>query len=185
MKNTFPVASYKGIDVSKDAVSFGVKELRLDLYNGDYLNFPAGAPYSDVFMWDVIEHLQNPGHFIDKVSKEIIPGGRLYITTGDFASRMSRMQKRNWRMIHPPTHLHYFSKKNIEIFLKQYGFKVHMIQYPKTYRSIRQMFYSLFMLNSKLMLRLKRGIFNLIPENLFLPLNTYDIMFVVAEKELK
>jgi SAM-dependent methyltransferase len=183
LKMTFPHVKYRGIDISKDAVAYGKKELNLELSAGDYLDLAATEPYTDVFMWDVIEHLKYPEKYIEKASREMVPGGRLYITTGDFGSLLSRFQKKKWRLIHPPTHIHYFAKKNIAVFLRQYGFKTRYILYPRTYRTIRQIFYSLFILNSKRGLKFKNKLFELIPEKAFFPLNTYDIMFVIAEKE--
>jgi SAM-dependent methyltransferase len=185
LEKTFPSVVYRGIDISDDAVQYGKTQLRLDLSSGDYLNYPTDVKYSDIFMWDVIEHLKNPENYLEKISTEIMPGGRLYITTGDFGSLLSRIQKKKWRLIHPPTHIHYFARKNIGTFLHQYGFRVHSIMYPKTYRTLRQIFYSLFLLNGSHLLKLKKRIFGMIPANAFVSLNTYDIMFVIAVKEDK
>jgi SAM-dependent methyltransferase len=174
--------SYKGIDIVPEAIQYGNRVLNLDLSLGDYLEFSAPeTPYSDVFMWDVIEHLQFPGKFIQKISGELASGGRLYITTGDFSSFLSRLQGKHWRLIHPPSHLHYFSKRNLIQLLRKNGFNIINTTYPPIYRSLRQIFYSLFILGKR-----KRAfpekLINRLPERWNIRMNAFDILFIMAEK---
>jgi|WetSurSiteA1Bulk_404760.scaffolds.fasta_scaffold53248_1 SAM-dependent methyltransferase len=174
--------SYKGIDIVPEAIQYGNRVLNLDLSLGDYLEFSAPEkPYTDVFMWDVIEHLQFPEKFIQKISGELASGGRLYITTGDFSSFLSRLQGKHWRLIHPPSHLHYFSKGNLIQLLGGNGFKIINTTYPPVYRSLRQIFYSLFILGKR-----KRALFekliNRLPEHWNIRMNAFDILFIIAEK---
>ena len=85
-------------------------------------------------------------------------------------------------MIHPPSHLHYFSKKTITQLLEKNHFEVKAVLYKPVYRSVKQIFYSLFLLN-KPGTKLREAIFKRIPEKWFIPLNTYDIMHVIARKK--
>lgn len=182
LRKNLTTVDYKGIDVSEDAVKYGANELKLKLQAISYLDLPAPEKkYSDVFMWDVIEHLQKPHEFIAKLSNEIKAGGNLYITTGDISRMLPKIQKSKWRLIHPPTHLHYFSKKTLSKLLKDNGFEVKNISYPPIYRSISQIFYSLFLLNKKEK-AWKTKLFNKISKEKYLKMNTYDIMFVIARK---
>jgi len=174
-------ANYKGIDIVPEAIAYGREDLKLDLIDGDYLDLAKPAePYTDVFMWDVIEHLQYPGLFLKKSYQELAPGGRIYITTGDIGAVLPRIQGKNWRMIHPPSHLHYFTKENLSVLLKKYGFTVHSIKYLPVYRSLRQIFYSLLMLKSQN--RKLEKLLSGIPSNWTISLNTFDILFMIAEK---
>ena len=50
-------------------------------------------------------------------------------------------------MIHPPTHLHYFSKTSIEKILTSQGFKILDIKYPGVYRTFVNI-YNLFVLRN-------------------------------------
>jgi SAM-dependent methyltransferase len=177
----FPFLSYVGFDVVPEACNYAIRQLSLDVRCLDFLEAPDPAPCSHVFMWDVIEHLNNPHLYIQKIAQVLEKGGRVYITTGDISGLLPRLQKRRWRMIHPPSHLHYFSKATISALLKKYGLEVLQVKYPSTARSLRQIYYSLFLLNKP------RGAVHeffhrCIPENSFVSLNTYDIMLVVAEK---
>ena len=178
----FPHGNYIGFDIAKEAISYGRNNLKLNLVDADYLSVnPPASAYSDVFMWDVIEHLEHPEQFLTKIHNELETKGRLFITTGDIDALVPRIQKARWRMIHPPSHLHYLSKKTITALLEKKGFRVVKVAYSSVHRSIKQIFYSLFILNKKERKFLKK-IYNLIPEKMSIPINTFDIMFVMAEK---
>jgi 2-polyprenyl-3-methyl-5-hydroxy-6-metoxy-1,4-benzoquinol methylase len=177
----FPCNFFKGIDIAESAVLYGREILKQNLDSANYLNYNSNRKYSDVFMWDVIEHLREPQKVIEKISNELITGGKLYITTGDISSLVPKIQKNKWRMIHPPSHLHYFSAATLKNLLSKNGFIMDSVSYPPVYRSIKQIYYSLFLLNKKSRRGLK-NIFDRIPENWQIPINTYDIMFVTARK---
>jgi cyclopropane fatty-acyl-phospholipid synthase-like methyltransferase len=169
---------YTGIDISKEAVKYGKRCSGLNLIAEDYLSFQKpDNPYSDVFLWDVIEHLKSPDKYLEKISREMHRNGRLYITTGDIDSFIAKSQKEKWRLIHPPTHLHYFSKNTIKIFLNNYKFDIKKINYPAINRSIKQILYSLFILDRK-----RNNFIRLMPSSFSIPINTFDIMFIIAEK---
>jgi 2-polyprenyl-3-methyl-5-hydroxy-6-metoxy-1,4-benzoquinol methylase len=173
---------YKGIDVVPEAISYGREHFKLELISGSYPDLPApSSPWSDVFMWDVIEHLKDPQIFLQKAYKEMKPGGRIYISTGDIASLLPRLQGKKWRMIHPPSHIHYFSKKTLAMILEKTGFSEISTRYLPVYRSVRQIYYSLFLLNKTGKISAK--LFNLIPSQWHIPVNTYDIMCMTAIKK--
>lgn len=181
LKEKFPLSSYTGIDITETGTRYGKEMLGLDLVCGDYLEYQPGATYSDVFMWDVIEHLPSPDLFLEKIYNDLATGGRLYLTTGDISALIPRLQGRNWRMIHPPSHLHYFSAKTISVLLERCGLRVVSVTYPSVSRSVKQIYYSLFLLNKKENSFHKR-IHSIIPEGMNIPMNTFDIMLVTAEK---
>ena len=135
-------------------------------------------------MWDVIEHLERPDLFLQKIADVSAPGAVLLLTTGDIGSFLARRRGRKWRMIHPPTHLHYFDRQTITRSLNRCGFDVLDIHGIGVARSIRQVLYSI------LALRLRaKGLYNtiskLVPRSAGFTLNTYDIMQVIARKSEK
>ena len=106
-------------------------------------------------------------------------GARIHITTGDIGCLLPKLQGRRWRMIHPPTHLHYFTQKSLTKLLETQGLRVIQATYPAVYRSLRQIWYSLFSLNKK-----NKATFTESKKKngRFIGLNTFDILFIVAEK---
>ncbi|MGQ0826828.1 MAG: class I SAM-dependent methyltransferase [Bacteroidota bacterium] len=182
LNNDLKNIKYVGYDIVPEVIKYGSKQLKQNIICSDYLEAKIEAKASDIFMWDVIEHLINPDKFIEKAAADLKPGGRIYITTGDIERFLPRLQKDKWRMIHPPSHLYYFSKKTLSRLLEQYGFRIVNVSYPSVSRSIRQIFYSLFMLRKRYPGFVKK-IYNGIPGRANMLVNTYDILFLIAEKK--
>jgi len=174
--------SYTGIDIATDAVAFGRKELGLHLIDGNYEDTGFDGKFTQIFLWDVVEHLKRPDLVLRKAAVELESGGRLYLTTGDIGALLPRLQGRNWRMIHPPTHLHYFSAASISRLLREQGLEVQSISYPSIYRSWKQIYFSLFLLGKDAPHAFHRWMFQRIPEHWFIGINTRDIMLVEAIK---
>src|SRR5262249_59391852 len=93
--------------------------------------------YQAFCMWDTIEHLAHPELFVERIFQLLLPGGWFFATTGDIGSKNARRAGPGWRMIHPPTHLQYFSGQTMTRFLERRGFEVAAIHSTSVYRSIR------------------------------------------------
>jgi SAM-dependent methyltransferase len=182
MVRRFPGATYTGFDIAEDACMYAREELHLDARCEDFLDTEPGKTFTDAFMWDSIEHLSRPDLYIEKIGSLLEENGRIYITTGDIGALVPRVMKANWRLIHPPSHLHYFSKASLSQLLNKNGFSVQTISYPGNSRSMKQIFYSLFLLQKKGN-SLSRLLYSLIPERWQITINTRDIMFVIAVKD--
>jgi 2-polyprenyl-3-methyl-5-hydroxy-6-metoxy-1,4-benzoquinol methylase len=176
-----PEATYLGVDISEEAIAHVSDELNLEVIHAPYLEYDGIRKFTDVCMWDVIEHLQHPDRFLEKIHSDLEPDGRLWITTGDIDALVPRIMKRRWRMIHPPTHLHYFSARTLGHLLTRKGFEVRRISYPRVTRGLQQIFYSLFMLGEKPG-KWVRKFHSAIPPKMSVNINTFDIMFVMAVK---
>lgn len=174
--------SIKGIDISEDAVRFAKKNGN-DIVCQDFLSYPLETSYDAFFMWDTIEHLQSPDLYIKKIAQNIRPGGYVTITTGDIASLNARLRRSKWRQIHPPTHLHYFSKKTLTRLLEKNGFTVVHASHPGNYHSLDNIAYIVLVLKKN-----KTGLYRFIKKTRLLKLfdnlyvNFFDIMMVIAKK---
>ena len=172
-----------GFEVSPAAAAHARQNLGLDVRTDEFVaTSPAslGAPVDATVMLDVIEHLEYPDRVVAHVAEVSRPGALLLITTGDIGSWVARRRGRQWRLIHPPTHLHYFSRATLTRLLARHGFQVRDVRAVPVVRSVRQTFYSILALRmgrTGLYQRLER----LVPQTLGFPLNTYDIMQVIAE----
>lgn len=182
IRSIYPNSSYTGYDIAEEACNYGQSHFKLNTICQDFLEISNSEPYTDVFMWDVIEHLPHPEKFIEKIAQHTIVGSRLYITTGDIERFLPKIQGKKWRQIHPPSHLHYFSKRTLSKLLEKNGFHVKKVIYPAVSRSIKQTWYSLFLLNKKGNFITKK-IYEKIPDKLFWSVNTYDLVFIIAERK--
>jgi 2-polyprenyl-3-methyl-5-hydroxy-6-metoxy-1,4-benzoquinol methylase len=168
-KDNFAVS---GFEICQEAAQYARKELKLDVITNDFLATELPENHYDVVcLYDCIEHLERPDLFLSKVYHVLKPQGVVVITTGDMGSLMSRWQKEKWRMIHPPTHIHYFSKKSMSNLLGKIGFIEEKFHYPGMWRSF-----------ALLVARLLgwKNLAKKIPGSFWV--NTFDIFEVVAKK---
>lgn len=174
-------ASVEGIDISRVAVDYAATVLGLPVHAGDFMEYPLEQKLDVVCLWDTIEHLSAPHLYIEKVAANMNLGGIIAITTGDVDSVVARLRGKRWRQIHPPTHLHYFSKATLSNLLLKHGFRPRYCGYEGMYRSLDTIAYIILNIKHKqpeVYSALKKA--GLLHFDLYL--NLYDILFVVAEK---
>lgn len=103
-----------------------------------YMKAPAEDFFFDrkfdvIFAGDLIEHLVNPGLFLDNVKKHLKEGGRLIITTPNtfnlfnMAGKLTRPEP-----IVNSDHTFYFNKRTVEVLLNKCGWKISEFGYMYT-----------------------------------------------------
>lgn len=171
-----------GIDIAKSAVEYGKKYLKLDLIHGNFLEHNFGEKKFDLIcMWDTIEHLENPKAFTLRANTLLKKNGLFAFTTGDISALVPRLRGSKWRMIHPPTHLQYFSKKSVSNFLKSNGFEIVLLKHEGIYRTLGNISYNLFVLRNSLPW-IHRLITKFHLTEVPVYLNTFDVMTVICRK---
>ena len=179
-KDTF--LSVEGIDISDDAVAYARSILKVEAKSSDFLTHEFVTEPDVVCMWDTIEHLRRPDLYITKIADALPRGGLLALTTSDVDSWMARARGAKWRQIHPPTHLHYFSRKTLARLLHRKGFEIEYIGTEGVYRRVDSMAYIILCLKHDL-----RDLYASLAKARLLNwdfyLNLGDIVFVVAKKQ--
>jgi SAM-dependent methyltransferase len=175
-----------GIDVAASAVERARNELGVEAYAGAFLELPLeSASFDVVCLWDTVEHLARPDLFLQKARRLLRPDGRLFLTTGDISSLNARLRGPNWRQIHPPSHLHYFSRDSIGRLLERTGFRVLGFETAAYYHSIHNILATMAM-RQGITSRLSRLALQTMGESLARRIgfwiNLGDIIFVAAEK---
>jgi len=174
----------QGIDINEDAITYARQHLGIAAECGDLLKHDLGEKSFDlVCMWDTIEHTQWPNLYLEKLAKNMKKGSLIAITTGDIESLTARIRKEKWRLIHPPTHIHYFSMKTLETLLNRNGFEVIYNRYCGFYRSLDFTAYRILVLS-----KLSPGLYTYLSKwglaQASFYLNLYDIMYVIAKKKI-
>lgn len=172
--------SVRGIDVTEFGTNYAREELKLDVTTGDFLDLPVGK-IDVACMWDTIEHLRSPHLYVEKIAANMDADGLIAITTGDIESYPAKMRGAKWRLIHPPTHAHYFSRDTMARMLDNYGFDVIYHKYCGFYRSTESIAHGILVLRKqrpKLFERLNSA--GVLKFDIYL--NFYDIMFTIARK---
>jgi SAM-dependent methyltransferase len=175
-----------GFDIAEEPTRYAREILRLDARCEDFIDAKIEPESADIItMWDVIEHLPRPDLILSKAEKILKPGGFIFITTGDIGSILAKIRKQKWRLIHPPTHLHYFNQDTIIYLLGRSMLNTIEIKHVGSRRSLRQIAYSLLALGKEKPSRLYNIVANSTIGDLSFVLNTYDIMMITGQKSKK
>jgi SAM-dependent methyltransferase len=177
------VRSASGIDISRDAVRYARDVLGVSARQGDYLAFTAPQQFGAIVMWDTIEHLKRPDLFLQKAARDLLPGGVLAITTGDIESLNARLRGHKWRLIHPPTHLQYFSVRTLHALLDRHGFDAIHVSHPGNSRKLGAVLHHILVIRMR-----QQRWYDMLKSSRLLDLrftvNLHDIMFVIARRRV-
>ena len=171
-----------GCDISEFATKQARERFGLDVRAGDYLSLELGEEVDVICLWDVVEHLQQPQLTLQKAHRDLRDRGLLVLSTGDIGSLAARMRGRHWRLIHPPTHLHYFTRESIQRLLQGIGFGDLQICYHAFWRSADAVSYRLSRSSGPTLSRAYRVLKRRGLLSFSFPFNTFDIMTVYATK---
>ena len=174
-----------GVDICETPIAYAKQKLGLNVQCKGFQEIDFGDQRFDVIcLWDTVEHLSAPEAYLEKAAHLLNKGGMVFLTTGDIGSFNARLRGPNWRQIHPPSHLHYFSKDTITRLLNRLELEVVGIETATYYHTAFNVFASL---------RLRRGIGSRIASwslallgeklarRLGIWINLGDIMFVAAQ----
>jgi len=126
-----------GIDVSAAAAKHAREREGVQASAGNFEDASlAPGEFGAFCMWDTLEHLAHPELVMDRVAQLLPAGGWFFATTGDIGSPAAVRQGAGWRMIHPPTHLQYFSRDSVGRFLGRHGLRVAHIESEPMCRSL-------------------------------------------------
>ncbi len=82
-----------------------------------------GRKYDVITLWDVIEHVADPGAELDRAYELLNPGGIIAVHTMDIESLTARLMGSRWPWL-MDMHVHYFSQRTLNRFLKKSGFEI-------------------------------------------------------------
>ncbi len=172
----------RGFDITREGVEHARGVLGLDVVLGEFLEAPDEPDSTDIVcLWDTVEHLAHPVRVFEKAARWLKPGGVLVFTTGDLGSLVARFRGRRWRLIHPPTHLYYFTVETARRACREAGLTVERATHVGYRRRYRSMVHGIFggprggVWAQRLLTldgRLDFGV----------PLNLRDIMMIAARK---
>jgi len=176
--------SVTGIDVCGGPVAHARDILRLDARVGDFAAFDFDHRQFDaICFWDTIEHLPHPEIYLAQAARVLAQDGVLYLTTADVGSLNARFRGAAWRQIHPPSHLHYFSRGTIGRLCERIGLEVIGIETAAYYHTVYNVLASLGIANRPVA-HVARMILSALGETRArqwgLWINLGDIMFVAA-----
>jgi 2-polyprenyl-3-methyl-5-hydroxy-6-metoxy-1,4-benzoquinol methylase len=113
----------QGAEICAPAAEYGRLRYRLPIHSGslESARFPDGR-FELVHASHLIEHLNEPGAFLDEVARVLAPDGLLVLTTPNVSSFQARYFGPAWRSA-INDHLYLFSRRSLERLLVAHGFK--------------------------------------------------------------
>ncbi len=85
-----------------------------------------GAPvrFTAAYCSEVIEHVPQPQSFLRDIYRLLLPGGVLYLTAPDISHWRRPRDLARWDGFCPPSHILYFSPKNLIALAQRCGFEL-------------------------------------------------------------
>lgn len=126
-----------GIDLEYDETTFPSSLGRYARANAE--SFSLGRTFDVIFAGDVIEHLSNPGQFLDAARGHLAPGGRLILTTPNTFNLFNLTEKltKDEPTVNPD-HTFYFNRKTLGVLLGKNGWKVDSVGYLYTLGALHE-----------------------------------------------
>jgi len=121
------------VEIDQDAIAKG-QELFPDVAftAGELDAFPHAERFELLYGAEVIEHVRDPGSFLDHCHRLLVPGGVLFMTTPDCGHPKRPQPLLNWHSVKPPEHINLFTKAGMSALLNARGFKKHrLLPHPK------------------------------------------------------
>ncbi len=123
-----------GVDLSGWAKDYCKEHFGIDVLQGvlTELGLP-NRSFDVIVLNDVIEHLADPKATLKEIRQILKNDGVIYVSTPDIDSALSQLLGARWWGINK-YHLFYFSKKTLEQFFREVGFKaVRYSAYPRVF----------------------------------------------------
>ncbi len=166
-----------GLEPNERMVSYGRRNLGLDLRCGTLENFEANGKFDLVSMIQVAGHFYQPRKAFENAARILDSKGHLLIETWNRGSFSARVLGRHWHEYSPPSVLHWFSLKGLSDFLSGLGFeKVTHGRPPKKISGG----------HAKSLLRYRLGdsfALKLIPEEMYFPYPSEDLFWALYRKK--
>ncbi len=113
-----------GVEPSKWLSQYAREKHGLDVRTGTLAeqDFPKES-FDLITLWDVIEHLPDPGKELDRIYELLKPGGLLVVNYPDFGSVPAKVLGRKWPFL-LSVHLFYYTRQTIRRQLWKHNFQV-------------------------------------------------------------
>lgn len=112
-----------GIDSARSAVAWAQTHTRLDIQQGTVETAELPDGWHDVVcLWDVFEHVPDPGTFLLAVVRTLKPGGFVALSCPDFGSLPAKLLHGRWPTLRPEQHLWHFDRRTLTRTLTEAGF---------------------------------------------------------------
>ena len=121
-----------GIDISQEAIILAKKKYGSNYYCGNLESFIKKTKEKPgyIICTELIEHLENPIHFVKNMLSLVSKGGKLIVTTPNKIDR----NKSIWDTDLPPVHLWWFTRKSITKIAERVNCKIAFFNFTNYFQ---------------------------------------------------
>lgn len=118
-----------GCEVCAEAAEYVRKEFGLPVLSVPFEDYPEnGLKFNAITMWYVIEHFENPGAVLEKVTRLSASDGILAFSTPNGSGWSARKSLRQFLEKSPEDHYTILTPRGVRKILKRYGYRVEHIR---------------------------------------------------------
>src|ERR1700687_4178518 len=122
--NQFGQVQVLGLDIDIAGLQ-EMKQKGFNVVEGNAQNLDFGASFDTILAGELIEHLQNPGQFLEGCERALKPGGRVVISTPNvFSVMLALMYFKNYDRAFNREHVVWFCPQTLHEMAKRCGFIV-------------------------------------------------------------
>ncbi|MFH1188109.1 MAG: class I SAM-dependent methyltransferase [bacterium] len=128
MKKQFKYEITAGTQISENAYRFSKEKLKLEIYNKDILELYFKNKFDVISILHVLEHVENPEKYAEKIYELLNGKGLLYIEVPNFNSWTRKLTQKHWLALDLKHHLNFFTPPSLVSLLEKYNFKIKKIR---------------------------------------------------------
>ena len=119
-----------GCEISEIAADRAEKRLGQRIHRADFESMEKeNIPWDVIMLWQVLEHVPNPNHLLQEVSKHLKDDGLIVIAVPNATSWQARLFGPNWFHLDPPRHLYHMGLPHLHQLAAKVGFRVTQIHH--------------------------------------------------------
>jgi SAM-dependent methyltransferase len=118
-----------GSERTIQAADFPSHKLGLPVFVGGLESIQPFSHFDLIFLFQVLEHLDDPVKTLQQLARFLKPNGKLIIGVPNFSSWQARVGQEKWFHLDVPRHLVHYSLSALEALVKQSGMEIENISY--------------------------------------------------------
>lgn len=116
-------------EIHAASAAFIRERLGVDASSEDYLSLRFDRPFDAVVSIDTLDHLDRPGLFVEKMRRDLAPGGLLYVEVPNDEQALARdlpepSRKAFRRFMYQRAHCYSFTRATLRRLVEERGFRV-------------------------------------------------------------
>lgn len=128
LKKIFRYHTVVGTQIDRVALKFSLEKLGLNIYGEDLLEIDLKDNQFDlVTIWHVLEHVEDPEAYIERIYRLLKDKGRLIIEVPNFDSWTRKFTGKYWLGLDLKYHLCFFNFFSLSRLLEKYNFKIKLV----------------------------------------------------------